>query len=231
MADIKTIICQKVCEYVAEKGAEISLEEAMSYLETPSDSKLGDLALPCFRLSKPLKSNPAAISAALAEMLSGVEGIEKVAPTGPYLNFFFAGDKYMQDLQKLLKDDYSDLKKQGEGKTIALDFSSPNIAKRFHLGHLGTTVIGNAVRNIYKFCGYNTVAINYLGDWGTQNGKQIVAYKKWSDRETLERDGIKELERIYVMFGKEAEKDKSLNDQARAAFRELENGNEEYLEI
>lgn len=231
MSDIKTIICETVGEYVASKNAELSIEEIASFLETPSDSKLGDLALPCFRLSKLLKSNPAAISAELAERFQAIEGIEKIAPTGPYLNFFFASDKYLADLESIVKDEYPELTKLGEGKTIVLDFSSPNIAKRFHLGHLGTTVIGNAIRNIYKFCGYKTIALNYLGDWGTQNGKQIVAFKKWSSREQLEREGIKELERIYVMFGKEAESNPSLNDEARAAFRELENGNKEYLEI
>lgn len=231
MSDIKTIICDVVCQYAKSKGAELSAEDAKSFLETPSDSKLGDLALPCFRLSKLLRSNPAAISAELAEMFSSIEGISKIAPTGPYLNFFFAGDKYLSDLNALLKDEYPQLTAMGEGKTVVLDFSSPNIAKRFHLGHLGTTVIGNAVRNIYKFCGYKTVALNYLGDWGTQNGKQIVAFKKWSSKEQLEKEGIKELERIYVLFGQEAEKDPSLKDEARAAFSELEKGNEEYLEI
>ena len=231
MAEVKTIICQRVGEYLSAKGVTLSEEEILGFFETPADSNLGDLALPCFKLSKLLRSNPAAISADLAAALGDLEGVEKIAPTGPYLNFFFAGDKYISDLAKLLTDDYSDIQKTGEGKTMVLDFSSPNIAKRFHLGHLGTTVIGNAVRNIYNFCGYKTFALNYLGDWGTQNGKQIVAYKKWSNRELLEKEGIKELERIYVLFGKEAEKDPSLNDQARAAFRELENGNKEYLEI
>ncbi len=231
MSDIKTIICNTVSDYVTEKGATLSAEEIASFLGTPADSKLGDLALPCFRLSKLLRGNPAAISAELGERFGKIDGLSKVAPTGPYLNFFFAGDKYLADLANLVKDEYPELCAMGEGKTIVLDFSSPNIAKRFHLGHLGTTVIGNAVRNIYKFCGYKTVALNYLGDWGTQNGKQIVAFKKWSSKEQLEREGIKELERIYVLFGKEAEKDPSLNDAARAAFRELENGNEEYLAI
>ncbi len=231
MSDIKNKICEKVSAYVAEKGFELTSDAVSDLLETPSDSKLGDLALPCFKLSRVLRNRPDAIASELAPIFEGEEGLEKVEAVGGYLNFFFGSGKYIDDLEKLLKDEYPTLTEMGKGKTIVLDFSSPNIAKRFHLGHLGTTVIGNAVRNIYKFIGYNTVALNYLGDWGTQNGKQIVAYKKWSSREQLEREGIKELERIYVLFGKEAEKDPSLNDQARAAFRELENGNEEYLEI
>ncbi len=231
MSDIKNKICEKVSDYVASKGASLTVEDALSLLETPSDSKLGDLALPCFKLSKILRARPDGIAAELSAVFEGVDGLQKVEAVGGYLNFFFGSAKYLSDLQIPLNDDYKDLAARGEGKTIVLDFSSPNIAKRFHLGHLGTTVIGNAVRNIYDFCGWKTVAINYLGDWGTQNGKQIVAFKKWSNRELLEKEGIKELERIYVMFGREAEKDPSLNDAARAAFRELENGNEEYLEI
>lgn len=231
MSDIKNKICGKVVEYVSSKGAELTAENAENLLETPADSKLGDLALPCFKLSKVLRNRPDAIASELADAFAGFDGIEKAEAVGGYLNFFFGKSKFLTDLAVLVKDEYPSLAEYGKGKTIVLDFSSPNIAKRFHLGHLGTTVIGNAVRNIYKACGYKTYALNYLGDWGTQNGKQIVAYKKWSSREQLERDGIKELERIYVLFGKEAEKDPSLNDAARAAFRELENGNKEYLEI
>lgn len=231
MNDIKNIICEKVSAYAAGKGFELDADSVNDFLETPSDSKMGDLALPCFRLSKVFRARPDMIASELKEVFADFDGAEKVEAVGGYLNFFFGSAKFVNDLKKLLADDYSSLAEKGKGKTIVLDFSSPNIAKRFHLGHLGTTVIGNAVRNIYKFCGYKTVAINYLGDWGTQNGKQIVAFKKWSSKEQLEKEGIKELERIYVMFGKEAEKDPSLNDQARAAFRELENGNEEYLKI
>ena len=231
MSNIKNTICEKVSEYVASKGASLAVCDALSLLETPADSKMGDLALPCFKLSKLLRTRPDGIASELAGALGEIEGVEKIEAVGGYLNFFFGSAKYLTDLKAVLNNDYNNLSAIGEGKTVVLDFSSPNIAKRFHLGHLGTTVIGNAVRNIYDFIGYKTVSINYLGDWGTQNGKQIVAFKKWSDRETLEREGIKELERIYVLFGKEAEKDPSLNDQARAAFRELESGNEEYLEI
>ncbi len=231
MSDIKNKISKIVSEHIISKGFTLSEEDALNLLETPADSKLGDLALPCFKLSKVLRNRPDAIASELVSLFESVDGLEKVEAVGGYLNFFFGSAKYISDLKALLNDDYSAIAEKGKGKTLVLDFSSPNIAKRFHLGHLGTTVIGNAVRNIYKFCGYKTVAINYLGDWGTQNGKQIVAYKKWSSREQLEREGIKELERIYVMFGKEAEKDPSLNAEARAAFRELESGNEEYLEI
>ena len=226
--DIKTTVFEAVKDALLK--AEMAVpEELEGYFETPSDTKNGDIALPCFRLAKTLRAAPPVIAAKIKENLTLPAGIEKAEAVGGYLNFFAGADIYSAMLEGIGKDfGKTDI---GKGKRLVIDFSSPNIAKRFHLGHLGTTVIGNAVRNIYKFCGYDTVAINYLGDWGTQNGKQIVAYKKWSSREQLESDGIKELERIYVLFGKEAEKDPSLNDQARAAFRELENGNKEYLEI
>ena len=226
--DIKTTVFEAVKDALLK--AEMAVpEELEGYFETPSDTKNGDIALPCFRLAKTLRAAPPVIAAKIKENLTLPAGIEKAEAVGGYLNFFAGADIYSAMLEGIGKDfGKTDI---GKGKRLVIDFSSPNIAKRFHLGHLGTTVIGNAVRNIYKFCGYDTVAINYLGDWGTQNGKQIVAYKKWSSREQLEAEGIKELERIYVLFGKEAEKDPSLNDQARAAFRELENGNKEYLEI
>lgn len=228
MNDIKSMALEAVLGALHKAGM-TAPEELESYFETPADSKNGDISLPCFRLAKTLRAAPPLIAAKIKENISLPAGIERVEAVGGYLNFYAGKDIYLSMLEGI--DEDFGKTGLGNGKTLVIDFSSPNIAKRFHLGHLGTTVIGNAVRNIYKFCGYNTVAINYLGDWGTQNGKQIVAYKKWSSRERLETDGIKELERIYVMFGKEAEKDPSLNDQARAAFRELENGNKEYLEI
>ncbi len=231
MTEIKQIIIDKVCAYCGEQGVTLDPVALEGYFEVPADQKMGDLALPCFKLSRVMRNAPDRIASALAPLFEGIGGLKKAENVGGYLNFFFDSSRYTMQVTELLKNDFSAISQTGKGKTMVLDFSSPNIAKRFHLGHLGTTVIGNAVRNIYDFCGYKTVAINYLGDWGTQNGKQIVAFKKWSSRERLEQEGIKELERIYVLFGKEAEKDSSLNDQARAAFRELENGNEEYLAI
>lgn len=228
MKDIKTLAFEAVKDALLKAETAVP-EDLCGYFETPADTKNGDIALPCFRLAKTLRAAPPVIAAKIKENLTLPAGIEKAEAVGGYLNFYAGTDIYVSMLEGI--DENFGKTDIGKGKRLVIDFSSPNIAKRFHLGHLGTTVIGNAVRNIYKFCGYDTVAINYLGDWGTQNGKQIVAYKKWSSRERLEADGIKELERIYVMFGKEAEKDPSLNDQARAAFRELENGNKEYLEI
>lgn len=228
MNDLRTLAVCAVTEALDKAGMPVP-EDLKGYFEVPADSKNGDLALPCFKLAKTLRAAPPMIANKIKENITLPAGVDKIEAVGGYINFFAGADIYTSMLDGIGED--FGKTGIGNGKTLVIDFSSPNIAKRFHLGHLGTTVIGNAVRNIYKFCGYNTVAINYLGDWGTQNGKQIVAYKKWSSREKLVSDGIKELERIYVMFGKEAEKDPSLNDQARAAFRELENGNKEYLEI
>ncbi|MBQ4316899.1 MAG: arginine--tRNA ligase, partial [Clostridia bacterium] len=158
MSNIKNKICEKVVEYVTAKGAELAVDTAESLFETPADSKLGDLALPCFKLSKILRNRPDGIASDLADAFDGFEGIEKAEAVGGYLNFFFGRNKFLSDLKNLVKDEYPELESFGKGKVIVLDFSSPNIAKRFHLGHLGTTVIGNAVRNIYKACGYKTFA-------------------------------------------------------------------------
>ncbi len=231
MTDIRTSICEAVSEYVAAAGGEFPPEKAEALLETPADRKRGDLALPCFKLAGVLHTNPNAIAADLAAVFSEKGGFGRVENVGGYLNFFFGTEKYIADVKKLAADDYKELESTGSGKTVCLDFSSPNIAKRFHLGHLGSTVIGNALRNIFNALGYKTVAINHLGDWGTQFGKLIVAYKKWSDSEKVKERGIDELVDLYVRFCDAERDDVSLTAEARAAFHELEVGNDEYLEI
>lgn len=137
-------------------------------------------------------------------------------------------DKFVENY--LNSDNYGG-SNEGSGKTICIDYSSPNVAKNFHVGHLRTTIIGNSLNNIYKKLGYNVVRINHLGDWGTQFGKLIVAYKKWGSKEAIEENGISELMNIYVKFHDEAEKDDSLNDEARAWFTKMEQGDEEALSI
>ncbi|MBO4277873.1 MAG: arginine--tRNA ligase, partial [Clostridia bacterium] len=230
MSDIKTSICMTVSEYVTSRGGDFPPEKVGELLETPADRKLGDLALPCFRLAAVLRQSPNAIAASLAPLFENA-GFAKAQPVGGYLNFFFGGAKYISDVARIAADEYPELAQTGAGKTICLDFSSPNIAKRFHLGHLGSTVIGNSLRNIFKALGYKTVAINHLGDWGTQFGKLIVAYKKWSGAERVKERGIDELVDLYVKFCDLEKSDPELSAQARAAFRELETGNEEYLRI
>ncbi len=201
-------------------------------LEYPPDPKMGDVALPCFKLSRTLRAAPPQIAEKLADGLMFDEA-DRIEAVSGYLNVFIS-DKYVvsSTLKSMLDsgDDFGRLS-DGEGKTMCIDYSSPNMAKRFHIGHLGTTAIGNSIKRIHEFAGYTCVGINHLGDWGTQYGRLAVAYSKWGSREEVERLGVRELERIYQKFYIEAEKDPSLNDEARAAFTKMENGDEELLSI
>ena len=226
MNDIKQTLASAVS---AASGGAVSASDAGIWFEIPSDTKNGDLAFPCFRLAKVMRKPPALIAAELSQAIVLPPDIEKAVPVNGYLNFYFR-PSYYASLLKTLGDD-TEIRESGKGKTVCIDFSSPNIAKKFHLGHIGTTMIGNALRNLFAFCGWNVVAINYLGDWGTSFGKLICAYKMWSSREAIEKNGVIELERIYARFNKEAQNDESLNQAARDAFCALEQGNEEYREI
>ena len=228
MKEFKTLISEKIDNLLASRGVEFSSAEL---LEHPADPKNGDISFPCFRLAKLLRKAPPLIANDLANELSADSAFEKVEAVNGYLNFFVSKKYFAEKLREINADPNFGSTGSGKGKTICLDFSSPNIAKRFHLGHVGTTVIGNALRNMFDFEGYKTVAINYLGDWGTQFGKLIVAYKMWSSREAVEKRGLSELEDIYIRFNRECENDPTLADKGRAAFHELESGNEEYLEI
>lgn len=210
-------------------GNVLSADETASFLETPSDVKNGDVSFPCFKLAKTLRKSPVAIAADIASKITLPDYVEKVDAVSGYLNFYLKPSYYAGLLENITDD--SVIRSSGKGKTVCLDFSSPNIAKRFHLGHIGTTIIGNALRNTFKYCGWNVVAINHLGDWGTSFGKLLCAYKMWSSRELVEERGVGELERIYARFNKEAQENDSLNQDARDAFCALENGNEEYREI
>ncbi len=198
-------------------------------VETPPDEKLGDLAFPCFPLAKVMRKAPPLIAQELASKLSADELIDKVDAVGGYLNFFYNRSAFITDtisavLESGDKWGYSD---EGNGKTVLVEYSSPNIAKPFHIGHLFSTAIGNSLARIYKFLGYDVQSLNHLGDWGTQFGKLISAYKRWGDPEVIEKDPINELLKIYVKFHEEAEKDPSLNDEAREYFKRLEDGDEE----
>ncbi len=208
------------------------VEGCENFLETPPKPELGDFAFPCFRLAKALRMGPPQIAAKLAGELHA-DFVEKCEQNGGYLNFFLKKDEFAREMvEKVLamgdKFGSSDL---GSGKTVCLDYSSINIAKPFHIGHLLTTVIGNSLCRIYKFLGYDTVSINHLGDWGTQFGKLIYAYQQWGDKKKIEENPMRELVAIYVRFHDEAEKDDSLNDAARACFRKMELGDPECLEI
>jgi arginyl-tRNA synthetase len=225
---------EKICKCIAMALGNLSEYEVMKLIEIPPEDKMGDFALPCFSFSKVLRKNPAIIAKELKGAMQEVQGelgIEKLEVVNGYLNIFMNRTKYIQYWIDKMKEPEFGIVKTGSGKTICMDYSSPNIAKNFHVGHLRTTVIGNSLYRIYEKLGYKVVRINYLGDWGTQFGKLIVAYKKWSDEATVKEKGIEELLRIYVKFNTESEKNPELVVEARQWFVKMEQNNEEAIEI
>ncbi|MEA5056599.1 MAG: arginine--tRNA ligase [Anaerotignum propionicum] len=215
------------------KATELSLEDALNTVEIPGNKAMGDFAFPCFRLAKVFRKAPPMIAQEVAEKLDKPAFIENIQVVGAYINFFVKKGIYAQEiLSKVLaeKENYgkSDI---GAGKTVVIDYSSPNIAKPFHVGHLRSTVIGNAIYKIYEALGYNCEGVNHLGDWGTQFGKLIVAYHNWGSKEAVENQGIQELMRIYVKFHDEAEKNPALDDEARLWFVKMQEGDEEALTL
>ena len=221
--DYKTYIAQKL------DIKELSVKEIAESIEIPPDTSLGDFALPCFPLSKIMRQSPVKIAESLKEKFVTDDKVVKCSVVGGYLNFTIDREKYADDVLREIKKDGAlyGASSFGNGKTICVDYSSINIAKPFHIGHLSTTVIGSALCKIFAFLGYKVVGINHLGDYGTQFGKLIVAFKKWSDEETVRRDKLEELSRIYVKFHEEAKKDPSLEDEARRYFALIEKGDEE----
>ena len=207
-------------------------EDLSALLEVPPDLAMGDYAFPCFKLSKALRMGPPMIAKKLSEAVDRPE-IARVECVGGYLNFFFNRENFARELLSAIMTapEKWGASEDGKGKTVCMDYSSINIAKRFHLGHLSTTVIGNSLKRIYDFQGWHTVSINHLGDWGTQFGKMICAYKKWGDKEAVEQGGVDEMTRLYVRFGEEAQKDPALEDEGRAWFKKIEDGDEEALSI
>ena len=207
--------------------------ELLSYIEIPPDSSMGDYAFPCFRLAKAMRKAPAAIAAELKDKLALPAGITRAEVAGGYLNFFEdrAGAAAATIMRVLNEGENYGHSSEGHGKNVCVEFSSINIAKPFHIGHLPSTAIGNSLNRIYKALGYNTIAINHLGDWGTQFGKMIVAYKKWGGGKPIEESTVRELVKLYVRFHEEAEKDESLNDEARAWFRKIEQGDAEAVDL
>ena len=218
---------KKIAELIKEH-VDLDLDKIEGLIEGPPRPEMGDYAFPCFQLAKVMRKAPNMISGELAENINK-DGFEKVEQLGPYVNFFVDKGVFSKNtIEKVLEEgDNYGASNIGEGKNVCVEYSSPNIAKPFHVGHLFTTAIGNALYKMYKKEGYNAIGINHLGDWGTQFGKLISAYHRWVDEEALEADPIKELLRIYVKFHDEAEKDPSLEDEGRAYFKALENGDPE----
>jgi arginyl-tRNA synthetase len=211
----------------------LSKDEIVSMIELPKYTDMGDFAFPCFRFAKDLKKAPNLIATELAEKISGDPLYEKVEAVSAYVNFTMDKAQMAEDVLKdvLQLGDLYGSSTKGEGKTVIVEFSSTNIAKPFHMGHIRSTMIGNSLYRIHKFLGYNTVGINHLGDYGTQFGKLIVAFKLWGDKETIEADPIPELLKIYVKFHDEAEGNPSLEDEAREWFKRLENNDPEAYEL
>ena len=236
MLEVKKQIAGVIAGVIAETapGAGMDADAIAALLEYPPDEKMGDLALPCFKLSKVLRCAPVKIADTLATGLDGAcPCVARVESVGGYLNFFLDGQKLAERILPQVKErgDRYGAPDIGHGKTVVLDYSSPNVAKPFHIGHLGTTVIGHSLKKLHQFAGYHCVGINYLGDWGTQFGKLITAYRMWGNREQIEQGGIDSLVALYVRFHEEAEKDPALNDRARLEFHKLEQGDADNTEL
>ena len=208
----------------------LNFEEVKSLAERPPRPELGDLALPCFRLAKTLHKAPALIAKEVSEgMNQRKEKSFDCKAAGPYVNVFFHRESFAQNLFEEIDkaEGFVDQRNIGNGKMVVIDYSSPNIAKPFHVGHAFTTLLGEALAKLHEYLGYRVLRLNYLGDYGTQFGKLISAWKRWGDNEALESQPIKELTRVYVKFHAEAEENPELEVEAREYFRKLENGEEE----
>lgn len=229
MADFKQVIA----ESIKTKVEDLTVEEIKGLLEVPPNKEMGDYAFPCFKLAKIFRKAPNMIAEDLSTSIELGEGVTKCINLGGYVNFFVAKDALAKKVITQVfyeRENYgkSDL---GGGKAVVIDYSSPNIAKPFHIGHIRTTVIGNALYKIYSSQGYKVERINHLGDYGTQFGKLIVAYKLWGDKSAVEAEPIKELLKLYVRFHDEAESKPEMEDEARAWFTRLENNDPEAKEL
>lgn len=223
---------KEVAELLSTQMPDLTLEEIVESIEVPKHSKMGDFAFPCFKLAKTFRKAPNMIAVDVAEKIT-TDAFEKVEAVGPYVNFTInkaAYSKQVIDRVLKLEDDYG---KQtvGENRPVIVEYSSVNIAKIMHVGHIRSAMIGNSLARIYKTLGYDVTRINHLGDYGTQFGKMILAYKLWGDRAIVETNPVDELVKLYVKFHEEAENDDTLNDQAREWFVKLENNDAEALDL
>ena len=219
---------EKIAEEISKK-IDITKEELKEYLEIPKDSKMGDYALPCFKLAKQMRKSPVDIANGIKEEIEVPNTyISKIDAINGFLNIFINNEMLVKDLLNEMenkKEAYGS-SNIGNGKNIIVEYSSPNIAKPFHVGHLRTTVIGRALYNMYKFLGYNTIGINHLGDWGTQFGKLIEGYKRFGNEYNLEENPIDKLTEIYVRINELCKEDESALEDCRNNFKKLEDGDE-----
>ena len=215
------------------KAEGLSENDVYAMIELPPNTEMGDFALPCFRLAKTMRKAPALIAQQIAADYRTDEIVGEVSAVNGYVNFKIDRALWAkQTLEAVLsaREKYGS-GEDGKGKTVCIDYSSVNIAKPFHIGHLSTTVLGSALYKLHKFLGYTPVGINHLGDYGTQFGKLISAYKRWGSREEIEKGGLRALNALYVRFHEEAEKDPSLDDEARAFFKKIEDKDEESVAL
>lgn len=227
MKNFKQIIAKQI-----SKTIDINEKELESYIETPKDSKNGDYAFPCFRLAKELRKAPPAIANEIKEKIETVEEIEKIEVAGGYLNFFINKSILAKEvLEEISKNEQYGKSEIGKEKNIVIDYSAPNIAKPFHIGHLRSTVIGGALYNIYKYLGYNVTGVNHLGDYGTQFGKLIEGYKMWGKEYDIEKDPINELTKIYIRINEACKNDEQILENCRNNFKKLEDGDSYCVEI
>ena len=227
MKKFKQIIAKQI-----SKTIDINEKELESYIETPKDSKNGDYAFPCFRLAKELRKAPPAIANEIKEKIETVEEIEKIEVAGGYLNFFINKSILAKEvLEEISKNEQYGKSEIGKEKNIVIDYSAPNIAKPFHIGHLRSTVIGGALYNIYKYLGYNVTGVNHLGDYGTQFGKLIEGYKMWGKEYDIEKDPINELTKIYIRINEACKNDEQILENCRNNFKKLEDGDSYCVEI
>jgi len=211
----------------------MSYDEILTLVEHPKNPEMGDYAFPCFKLAKAFRKAPNVIAEELVTTLGTVELFSKIEAIAGFLNFTVDAEQFAKNVvEEVVKlGDVYGASNVGEGKKTIIEYSSVNIAKPFHMGHIRSTMIGESLHRIYKFLGYDTVAVNHLGDYGTQFGKLIVAYKLWGDKDVIDADPIPELLKIYVKFHQEAETNPALEDEARAWFTKLENGDAEATEL
>ena len=223
MIDYKEIIAKKINNIV-------NLEEKniYNYLEIPPKQDMGDYAFPCFVLSKELKKAPQMIAEEIKNKIDIDENISEIKVVGGYLNFYLNKEYFIKNVLNEIsekKENYGS-SNIGNGKNIVIDYSSPNIAKPFHIGHLRSTVIGNSIYKIYKFLGYNCIGINHIGDWGTQFGKLIEGYKRWGNEYNIEEKPIDELTKIYIRINNLCKEDENVLENCRNNFKKLEDGDE-----
>ena len=224
---------EEIAKLISEQVADLSLDEVKNMIETPQDSKMGDYAFPCFKLAKILRKAPPLIAKGIAEAIAENDIFEKVEQVNAYVNMFISKEEFVEEVvEEVMErgDDYG-RSNVGEGKPVIVEYSSPNIAKPFHIGHIRSTVIGNSINLLWDAMGYKVTRINHLGDYGTQFGKMIVAYRHWGNEEDVRKEPIKTLLHYYTKFHEEAEKDPSLDDEARETFAKLEQGGKEETEL